>query len=256
MFRLLCRKSLRISTILMGLGIYQFVLADDHIYQFGAPKLTKTATERARIHQRYPVGMAQFQNGIQIPAYGISIEDPMEDGLLKDFTSCKPKACSFNFKLDAAQAKKLTAYQVAGLGWFLAPNTWKIIEASMGPSGIAGLMMFSPDQTQYISMYDTSACVGCALTAASLFFKTAQKEAEKNEFWVYTSSNVALKKVPLNATTVLYSYQLAARYPSDGVAKFNGMQSDIVNFRQMTATLKPQDKRLKQAMLNFYLITQ
>lgn len=259
----------RMRFLFVGLGLVLGVsttgFADDHIYQFAFPKLHSSAAERARIHQWIALGKARFKGNIFIPAYGISIENPVSDGikedaLLKDFTSCQPKACNFNFTLNAAQAQQLALYQVEGLGWFLAPRHWNTIEASMGPSGIAALVMFSPDAKQYLSMDDSSACVGCALSSASLFFKTAQQEAKKNEFWFYSGSNVPvntvhLKTAPDGGQTALYHYQLASHYPSDGVAKFTGMQADIVNFRRMTVSLNPKDKALAQAMLNFYLFS-
>lgn len=259
----------RIRPLLLGLGLVLGLsttgFAEKHIYQFAFPKLHSSATERARIHQRIPLGKAQFQAGISIPAYGITIENPVSDGtgedaVLKDFSSCQPKACNFNFTINAAQAQQLVLYQVEGLGWFLAPRHWNTIEASMGPSGIAALVMFSPDGKQYLSMDDSSACVGCALSSASLFFKTAQQEAKKNEFWFYNGSNVPvntvhLKTAPDGGQTALYHYQLASHYPSDGVAKFTGMQADIVNFRRMTLSVKPEDKGLAQVILNFYHLT-
>jgi hypothetical protein len=52
---------------------------------------------------------------------------------------------------------------------------------------------------------------------------------------------------------VIYSYQLPAHYPSDGVAKFTGVQADIINFRKMTVSLTPEDKPLARRMLNFFI---
>lgn len=255
----LSRYVYSLCCLIIGLGLNLALsttgCAKGHVYQFGFPKQQSTVAERARVHQWIPLGAAQFQEGISIPAYGITIEDPIEEGLLKDFTFCQPVTCHFKFKLNAAQAQQLAVYQVQGLGWFLAPRHWKTIEASMGPSEIAALVMFSPDGTQYLSMDDTSACVGCALTSASLFFQEAADEARKNDFWVYGSSNVALKKILLNQQTIIYSYQLPAHYPSHGVAKFTGMQADIVNFRRMTVSLVPEEKALAKAILNFYLLT-
>lgn len=247
--------------------------AEEPVYQFIYPKLHKTAAERARVHQWIRLGSARFEDGILLPAYGITIEDPLNEnpidknhinkrdlnnnltqqGLLKNFSTCQPKACNFSFKLTATQAQQLAVYQVAGLGWFLAPRHWKTIEANMGPSGIAALVMLSPDRKQYLTMDNSSACVGCALSNASLFFPAAAGEARKNEFLGYEASNVALKKIPLNKQTVIYSYQLPAHYPSDGVAKFTGVQADIINFRKMTVSLTPEDKPLARRMLNFFI---
>lgn len=237
--------------LLLSMGLNMASHAE--VYTLSVPVLHSHANERAKVHQWVNLGQAEFPTGIRIPAYGISIQNPVEDGLLRSFTPCRATACTFGLKLNSAIAQQLALYQVAGVGWFLAPRHWKTIEASMGPSGIAALTMFSPDGKQYLTLSDTSACVGCALTAASLFFKEAEQQAKKNEFGTYSRANVALKKVPLNPHTVLYSYQLPQQYRTDGVAKFSGMQADIVNFREMTVTLNPANQPLARAMLNFYV---
>lgn len=249
--QVICSATVVLSFILMSTGF-----ANAEVYTLGAPVLHSSAAERANVHRWVSLGQAQFPAGIRIPVYGITIQNPVEDGLLNTFTPCRAKACVFNLKINPATAQQLALYQVAGIGWFLAPRHWKTIEASMGPSGIAALTMFSPDGKQYLTLSDTSACVGCALNQASLFFKEAQQQAKQNEFVAYSRANITLKKVPLNRHTVLYSYQLPQRYRSDGVAKFSGMQADIVNFRQMTVTLNSANQPLAKAMLNFYLANQ
>jgi hydrogenase/urease accessory protein HupE len=139
-------------------------------YGYRFPTLKTTALERAKIHKIKSIGQASFKQGVVIPVFGISIENPMQDGLLSDFQSCTVKTCRFKMGIPAAQAQQLVVYQVSGVGMFLAPKTWKDVEAAMGPSGIASLMMSSADGREALTIYNTSACVGCSLSAASLYF--------------------------------------------------------------------------------------
>lgn len=225
---------------------------DDKHYTYTHPLPAKSAAERAKIHKLIPLGQALFKQGVHIPVYGVTIENPMQDGLLDDYAPCDAKSCSFNFTIKPEQASQLALYWVHGVGLFLAPRTWKTLEASMGPSGIASAMMANADGGQALSLYNTSACVGCSLSAASRYFPEAYKEALANEFMAYKGSNVLVSKVSLGKDAVAFSYQLPGHYPTHGIAQFYGMQQDIVNYNQMTVSLKPEDKALATTILNFY----
>lgn len=225
---------------------------DDSRYTYTHPVPAKSAAERAKIHKLVPLGQALFKQGVRIPVYGVTIENPMEDGLLGDYEPCSPKNCQFDFTIKPEQASRLVLYWVHGVGPFLVPRTWKTIEAAMGPSGIAGAMMVNADGSQALSVYNTSACVGCSLSDASRYFPEARKEALANEFMVYKGSNVPVTKVPLGKDAVAFSYQLPSHYPTHGIAQFYGMQQDIINYNQMTVSLKPEDKALATTILNFY----
>lgn len=221
-------------------------------YECVFPAFKKTASERAKIHKVIAIGQASFKNSVVIPVFGVTIENPMGEGLLTDFQPCTVKTCTFNMTISAAQANQLLLYQVEGVGMFLAPKTWKNVEAAMGPSGIASLMMSSPDGSEALSIYNTSACVGCSLSAASLYFPEARRQAIANDFTAYKKTNVPVNKVALNKYSVAYSYQLPQHYQSNGIAKFYGMQQDIVNYNQMTVSLSPEHKALATTILNFY----
>lgn len=224
----------------------------NHRYDYAPPKLHSTATQRAKTHKVIPIGQASFRQGVVIPVFGISIENPMDDGLLADFQPCTVKSCSFKMTVPAEYVQQLVLYQVNGAGMFLAPKTWRTIEAEMGANGSSRVLMLSPDGQQSLSIYNTSACVGCSLSAASLYFPEAKKEALANDFTSYSTTNVPVNKVPLNKYTVAFSYQLPKQYPTDGIAKFYGMQQDIVNFNQMIVSINPNNKKLATTLLNFY----
>lgn len=73
------------------------------VYILSVPVLHSHANERAKVHQWVNLGQAEFPAGIRIPAYGISIQNPVEDGLLRSFTPCRATACTFGLKLNFAQ---------------------------------------------------------------------------------------------------------------------------------------------------------
>ena len=221
-------------------------------YDFVQPIFYSAAQHRTQVHRVTAIGQASFKRGVVIPVFGVSIENPMQDGLLADFQPCTIKSCSFKMTVPTEYVQQLVLYQVNGAGMFLVPKTWRTIEAEMGANGSSRVLMLSPDGQQSLSIYNTSACVGCSLSAASLYFPEAKKEALANEFTVYSKTNVPVNKVSLNKYTVAFSYQLPKQYPTNGIAKFYGMQQDIVNFNQMTVSIDPQNKTLATTLLNFY----
>lgn len=221
-------------------------------YDFVQPVFYSTAQHRTQVHRVTAIGQASFKRGVVIPAFGVSIENPMQDGLLADFRPCTVKTCSFKMTIPIDQINTLALYQINGVGMVLAPKAWRNIEAEMGANGSSRLLMLSPDGRQSLSIDNTSACVGCALSAASLYFPEAKRAALANEFTAYSKTNVPVNKVPLNKYTVAFSYQLPKQYPTNGIAKFYGMQQGIVNFNQMTVSIDPQNKTLATTLLNFY----
>ena len=48
------------------------------------PQFSENAIERKKSNRFYSLGDATFSNGIKIPAYGVTVQNPMDDGLLKD----------------------------------------------------------------------------------------------------------------------------------------------------------------------------
>lgn len=49
------------------------------------PKFYSSATTRKADNQFYALGEAKFLNGVAVPFYGITAQNPIEDGLLKSF---------------------------------------------------------------------------------------------------------------------------------------------------------------------------
>ena len=247
---------MRAGKLVMALLLLQpcgvLLAKDDARYNYRFPVLDRPAQERAKFHQFFPQGRASFKGGVTLPVVGISIEDPFEDTLRKDFHPCTPASCHYKLDVLPAQASQLVLYQVAGVGEFLAPAQWKDVQAAMGPSGIAALRMLGPDGRQALAIYNSSACVGCGLTEAEQYFPEAKKLAQEGDYEVYNGSNVPVSTVRLNETTTAFSYQLPGHYRTHGVAK---LHLGDVNFNEMNITLPPADKPLATVILNFYLLT-
>lgn len=225
---------------------------DQTRYDFVHPRLHTTAQQRTKVHRVTFIGQASFKQGVVVPVFGVSIENPMQEGLLADFKSCTVKTCAFKMTIPAEQVRQLVLYEINGVGMVLAPKAWTSIEAEMGENGSSRLVMVSADGKEGLSTTNTSACVGCALSAASLYFHEARREALANEFTAYSKTNVPVNTVLLNKYTVAFSYQLPKQYPTHGIAKFYGMQQDIVNFNQISVVVDPQQKALATTLLNFY----
>ena len=145
------------------------------------PKFYSSATTRKADNQFYALGGKIFKRRCS-PFYGITAQNPIEDGLLKSFEKCTPKSCSFNFKLDAQHAKQLKLLALPEVGVVLVPRNWQDIQANAGANGTGFALIMSPDQKQAIKLYDSSFCVGCGLPNATLYFPELLKESLENEY--------------------------------------------------------------------------
>lgn len=56
------------------------------------PKFYSSATTRKADNQFYALGEAKFLNGVAVPFYGITAQNPIEDGLLKVLKNARLKA--------------------------------------------------------------------------------------------------------------------------------------------------------------------
>ncbi len=146
------------------------------------PKFYSSAATRKADNQFYALGEAKFLNGVVVPFYGVTAQNPMEDGLLKDFEKCTPKSCRFNFQLDAQHAKQLKLLALPEIGLILVPRNWQDVQANAGANGAGFALIMSPDQKQAIKLYDSSFCVGCGLPNATLYFPELLKQSLENEF--------------------------------------------------------------------------
>ncbi len=99
------------------------------------PQFYSSAATRKADNQFYKLGEANFLNGVAVPFYGVTAQNPIEDGLLKNFERCTLKSCSFNFNLDAQHAKQLKLLALPETGLVLVPRNWQDVQANAGANG-------------------------------------------------------------------------------------------------------------------------
>ncbi len=199
-----------------------------------------------------PIGTATFKNGVQIPAYAVNYQNPMEDGMTTSEGSCRQNACSFQFTVPAEQAPSLKLLKLDGISWVLAPKDAIISRAAVGANGSAVLVLKSTKAN--LSAYDSSACVGCALSAAAPYFDNAKRELEETFPGVDGDRpKKGLKSVRKDRTTAFYSYPANGR-TTHGVAKLLDGKNpyDDVNFNKLEVTVDQKNKKLATTILNFY----
>lgn len=238
------RKTVLLAGILMGFAL----TAEAATYSMVVPKFAQDPEERETQNRWQDIGSAHLDNGITLPAYAISVSNPMEAGLLQDNQSCTPKSCDLDIKLTPAQSKELVALRISGIGWVLAPKQWRDTEAAVGVNGSQSLLLQSPNGRETISYYNSGACVGCAYSAASPFFPRALKLAQENDF-MYSNPNPQVKIEHSEASKALFSYTLPQQYPTHGVAWFEDSASTDTNYQNLRVTLSPEHQALAGVIL-------
>ena len=237
------RHTLLIAAILSGIS----GLAAAQTYQVSPPKFAQEQAVRQAQNQWHAIGNAYLANGKTVPAYAISVSNPVEEGLLQDNTACTRKSCDLNVTLNDGQASQLQALRINGVGWVLAPRAWKNIEAAVGVNGSQSVLLQSPDGSESMTYYNSGACVGCAYSAASPFFPAALKLAQENEFG-YDEPNAAINIVRPQANQALFSYTVKGHHTTHGKAVFD--QNTDIPYQNMRVTLKPSHKDLANIILN------
>ena len=237
------RHTLLIAAILSGIS----GLAAAQTYQVSPPKFAQEPAVRQAQNQWHAIGNAYLANGKTVPAYAISVSNPVEEGLLQDNTACTRKSCDLNVTLNDGQASQLQALRINGVGWVLAPRAWKNIEAAVGVNGSQSVLLQSPDGSESMTYYNSGACVGCAYSAASPFFPAALKLAQENEFG-YDEPNAAINIVRPQANQALFSYTVKGQHTTHGKAVFD--QNTDIPYQNMRVTLKPSHKDLANTILN------
>lgn len=252
MIRLMIKTILSLS--LSSMLWVPFTHAEVSTFKPSFPQFSSTIKQRKQNNQIYPLGEVSFKDHIQVPFYGVTALNPVDDGLLKNFKYCNPKNCQFNFKLSAEQAKNLKLIAIPEIGMVLIPRTWQDIEADAGANGTGYALIMSPDQKQAIQLYDSSLCVGCGMPYASLYFPELLKESIENEFGGYKDSQKLMNVVHPSKHIAFFSYQIPKlNNKTHGVAKYR--DDGDFNFQEIKATLDKSQQHLVGPILNFYQLT-
>ncbi|MBR7717809.1 DUF4850 domain-containing protein [Acinetobacter nosocomialis] len=218
------------------------------------PQFYSSAATRKADNQFYKLGEANFLNGVAVPFYGVTAQNPIEDGLLKNFEKCTLKSCSFNFKLDAQHAKQLKLLALPETGLVLVPRNWQDVQANAGANGTGFALIMSPDQKQAIELYDSSFCVGCGLPNATLYFPELLKESIENEFGGFKDPKKLINIVHPSKKVAFFSYQIPqVNNKTHGIAKYD--DEDTFNYKEIQVTLDKSQQSLVGSILNFYNAT-
>ncbi|MCU4550462.1 DUF4850 domain-containing protein [Acinetobacter pittii] len=218
------------------------------------PKFYSSAATRKADNQFYSLGEAKFLNGVTVQFYGVTAQNPMEDGLLKDFEKCTPKSCRFNFQLDAQHAKQLKLLALPETGLVLVPKSWHDVQANAGANGTGFALIMSPDQKQAIKLYDSSFCVGCGLPNATLYFPELLKESLVNEYGGFKDPKKLINIVYPSKKVAFFSYQIPqVNNKTHGIAKY--YDEDTFNYKEIQITLDKSQQSLVGPILNFYNAT-
>jgi len=218
------------------------------------PQFYSSAATRKADNQLYKLGEANFLNGVAVPFYGVTAQNPIEDGLLKNFEKCTLKSCSFNFKLDAQHAKQLKLLALPETGLVLVPRNWQDVQANAGANGTGFALVMSPDQKQAIELYDSSFCVGCGLPNATLYFPELLKESVENEFGGFKDPKKLINIVYPSKKVAFFSYQIPqVSNKTHGIAKYD--DEDTFNYKEIQVTLDKSQQSLVGPILNFYNAT-
>ena len=218
------------------------------------PQFYSSAATRKADNQFYKLGEANFLNGVAVPFYGVTAQNPIEDGLLKNFEKCTLKSCSFNFKLDAQHAKQLKLLALPETGLVLVPRNWQDVQANAGANGTGFALTMSPDQKQAIELYDSSFCVGCGLPNATLYFPELLKESVENEFGGFKDPKKLINIVHPSKKVAFFSYQIPqVNNKTHGIAKYD--DEDTFNYKEIQVTLDKSQQSLVGPILNFYNAT-
>ncbi|AJB47212.1 TPA: DUF4850 domain-containing protein [Acinetobacter nosocomialis] len=218
------------------------------------PQFYSSAATRKADNQFYKLGEANFLNGVAVPFYGVTAQNPIEDGLLKNFEKCTLKSCSFNFKLDAQHAKQLKLLALPETGLVLVPRNWQDVQANAGANGTGFALVMSPDQKQAIELYDSSFCVGCGLPNATLYFPELLKESIENEFGGFKDPKKLINIVHPSKKVAFFSYQIPqVNNKTHGIAKYD--DEDTFNYKEIQVTLDKSQQSLVGPILNFYNAT-
>lgn len=234
-------------------GILMATQVQAATYQPQVPTFDEAnSSQRAKNNPWQNIGTAMVA-GQRLPAYAVSVRNPIEDGWVSEDDACRPKACVLPVpsNLKTTHLGALMAVRVAGMGWILAPKTWRNIEADVGVNGSQALLLQSADGREYVSYYHSGACVGCALTSAAPFFPQAFKQAQSYDY-MPDSPNPSIQLVRAQTGKVLFSYTLPNQYTTHGVAFWQNDHDEP--YRDMRVTVRQENTALAGVMLNVGMI--
>ncbi len=187
---------------------------------------------------------------VTLPAVGLQLDSGVGEAL----PGRPARLPTMDARLSPGQVARLEAVFSDFAGWLLVPRGWVAVAGGVGADG-SGFLAFAPSRranpAEWLLFTSTGACVGCALSAAGLFFPKWRAESQRQGFGA-PSPDVPLKVVPLaRSTAALFSYTRPGALQTDGVAAYSLDGQGIGGFRAAYATLR--DRALAGIILNYAL---
>lgn len=229
-----------LAATLLSLGLTTVALADESVYVFHRPDFKVDRQDKPIAK---PAGEIELKDGVKVPVFSLA----MVNGASDDKEVFRPRVKKLDLAVKPELASRLVAY-ASPMGIILVPKNWQAWSAAIGVDGSASLL-FAPDASgqNFLSYDNSGACVGCALSAASLYFDEAKKRAQQDDFATYRRPP-ALKMVKLNQFIKAYNIAVSSGNPVDGLAYFNH-ESDY-EFFDARVSLGKDNHDLATVLLN------
>lgn len=228
---------LLLSTIILVFPVTEVISAE--VYKFTLTNPPDKAADQPRVKA---IGDLVINGRIHIPAYQLTVQDGIEES---GWRTAVPETLKIEGNLDPKFAGRVAAYFHPN-GWILVPRNWKITRGAQGADG-SGVVDFAPPTGQgRLTYWTAGGCVGCAQSAASVFFPEARRSAKENDFLFYSGTNVPLKIVRIRPKMMAYRVIVHGQ-PIDGLA-FYDEQNDF-EFFQVEVSLPAAERDLATPIL-------
>ena len=195
-------------------------------------------------------------SGLAVRAFDTCFSNPVGDEEDSQTPSCLPgKAKAFASKLTAAQLGQLDFYGIPELGTVAVPQGWRFVDGRIGVNGSMILLFLPQSGDGYVLFFHDSACVGCALGDAVLFFPGEVKRVQDDGFdYKKPKTNLPVRQVNLNPRQVAYRVE-SGKKRLDGVAYFDPDMDEkaLPYFWRAEVCLPPNLRPLATPILNRFI---
>ena len=195
--------------------------------------------------------------GVRVRTFDTCFSDPLGEAEAGQPPSCLPgKAKPFASKLNAEQLGQLDFYGIPELGTIAVPQGWRFVDGRIGVNGSMLLLFLPPAGDGYVLFFHDSACAGCALGDAVLFFPREVKRVQEAGLDNYKKpkTNLPVQQVNLNPRQVAYRVE-SGKKRLDGVAYFDPDMNEnaLPYFWRAEVCLPPDLRTLATPILNRFI---
>jgi hypothetical protein len=230
-----------LSTIILIFPVTGAIGAE--VYKFS---LTNPPDKAANQPKVKAIGDLVINETIRIPAYQLTERDGIHES---GWNTATPDTLKIQGSFNPKFAAQLAAYFHAN-GWILVPRSWKVTKGTLGADGSSVVNFAPPMGEGHLTYWSAGACMGCALSTASIFFPEARQSAKQNEFLFYNGTNVPMNIVRIRPKIMAYRAVVSGQ-PIDGLAFYDG-EADF-QFFQVEVSLPAAERDLATPILNWFL---